>query len=63
MDVVLVSVDGMKELKNAYPNYFLDAGKFVVFLDTVEKKYDEMKNNKLSLLSQISNFLSLDDTH
>lgn len=37
MDVVLVSVNGMKELKKAYPNYFFDARQFISFLHAIEK--------------------------
>ena len=33
-NVVLVSVEDLKNLKKAYPNYFLDAGSFI---RTIEK--------------------------
>lgn len=35
MDSVLVSISDVKSLKNAYPNYFLDAN---LFINEVEKR-------------------------
>ena len=39
-DVVMVSVEGMKNLKKAYPNYFLDAGDFVKTIENLIKKVE-----------------------
>lgn len=38
-DVVLVSVDGVKELKRAYPNYFADTREFIDYLEKIINKY------------------------
>jgi Fe-S oxidoreductase len=38
-DVVLVGADTTKDLKNAYPNYFLDTTEFLKYLDKILVKY------------------------
>ena len=38
-DMVLVGVDAVKDLKKAYPNYFVDTGEFLSYLDKIVKKY------------------------
>ena len=38
-DVVLVGVDNLVDLKEAYPNYFLDTAKFIKRLERILKKY------------------------
>lgn len=38
-DVVLVSVDGVKELKKAYPNYFANTNDFIIELEKIINKY------------------------
>lgn len=37
-DVVLVGADTMKDLKKAYPNYFLDTKEFLIYLNKILKK-------------------------
>jgi transketolase C-terminal domain/subunit len=37
-DIVLVEADTMKELKTAYPNYFLDINEFLSILDNYFNK-------------------------
>ena len=39
IDVVLISIDKVKQLKSAYPNYFLDSKKFIRF---IEKHYEAL---------------------
>ena len=41
-DVVLISVNDMKKLKNAYPNYYLDSRRFV---QTVQSFIDRVSNH------------------
>lgn len=43
MDAVLVSAGQRKELKKAYPNYYLDLKKFVELLDTITVEYQAVK--------------------
>ena len=38
-DVVLVSADNIKDLKKAYPNYFLDTKDFLRYLENILNKY------------------------
>jgi len=38
-DVVLVSADNIKDLKKAYPNYFLDTKEFLKYLEVILNKY------------------------
>lgn len=38
-DVVLVGADGARDLKKAYPNYFLDTDEFIKLLKKIIKKY------------------------
>ncbi|HIH25244.1 RelA/SpoT domain-containing protein [Candidatus Woesearchaeota archaeon] len=38
-DVVLVGADTSKDLKKAYPNYFLDTGDFLIYLQKIINKY------------------------
>ena len=38
-DVVLVSADNIKDLKRAYPNYFLDTKEFLRYLENILNKY------------------------
>ena len=38
VEIVLVSVDDMDNLKKLYPNYFLDTQEFVKLLDIIDKK-------------------------
>lgn len=38
-DVVLVGADTVKDLKKAYPNYFLDTKEFLIYLDKILNKY------------------------
>lgn len=40
-EVVLISINDIKQLRTAYPNYFLDAKKFADKLDELLKKYGE----------------------
>lgn len=39
IDVVLISIDKVKQLKSAYPNYFLDSKNFIRF---IEKHYEAL---------------------
>ena len=39
IDVVLISIDKVKQLKGAYPNYFLDSKNFIRF---IEKHYEAL---------------------
>lgn len=38
-DVVLVGADTLKDLKKAYPNYFLDTKEFLIYLNKILNKY------------------------
>ena len=38
-DAVLVGADKSTDLKKAYPNYFLDTGEFIKFLEKILHKY------------------------
>jgi hypothetical protein len=38
-DVVLVGADTVKDLKKAYPNYFLDTKGFLIYLNKILNKY------------------------
>jgi ppGpp synthetase/RelA/SpoT-type nucleotidyltranferase len=38
-DVVLVGADTFKDLKKAYPNYFLDTKEFLIYLNKILSKY------------------------
>lgn len=38
-DVVLVGADTTNDLKKAYPNYFVDTGDFLTYLEKIIKKY------------------------
>jgi ppGpp synthetase/RelA/SpoT-type nucleotidyltranferase len=38
-DVVLVGVDKAKDLEKAYPNYFVDCGEFLKYLEKIVNKY------------------------
>lgn len=40
-DVLLVGVDMLKNLKKAYPNYFLDTKEFIIFLNKILNKYND----------------------
>ena len=39
IDVVLISIDKVKQLKSAYPNYFLDSKNFIRF---IERHYEAL---------------------
>ncbi|KKR85077.1 MAG: hypothetical protein UU31_C0001G0043 [Candidatus Uhrbacteria bacterium GW2011_GWA2_41_10] len=41
IEIVLVSVDDMDNLKKLYPNYFLDTQEFVKLLDIIDNKINE----------------------
>ena len=53
-DAVLVSVDSIKALKQAYPNYFLDSSRFLTILQRVTKRNTsrtrKKRNNKQTSL-------------
>lgn len=40
IDIVMVSIDDLKSLKKAYPNYFLDARGFTNTIKNLAKKND-----------------------
>ncbi|MBU0460865.1 MAG: RelA/SpoT domain-containing protein [Nanoarchaeota archaeon] len=40
-DVVLVGADTVKDLKKAYPNYFLDTKEFLIYLNKILNKYSD----------------------
>lgn len=42
VEIVLVSVDDMDNLKKLYPNYFLDTQEFVKLLDVIDEKINEI---------------------
>ena len=44
-DVVLVGADTSTDLKKAYPNYFVDTGEFLTYLQKIISKYQDSSTN------------------
>ena len=42
--VVLVSTESIHELRDAFPNYFLDTREFLKHMDIIQKSFNKMKN-------------------
>jgi len=42
-EIVLVSTESINELKNAFPNYFLDTVKFLANMEKIKKEYNLIK--------------------
>ncbi len=43
--VALVSTENIQELRDAYPNYFLDTHLFMRKMSIIQRRYDKMKNS------------------
>ncbi|MGZ2369417.1 hypothetical protein ACXR6G_06495 [Ancylomarina sp. YFZ004] len=45
MQIVLVSTVNVKELREAYPNYFLDTKEFIKNMHTIKRRYNKIKKS------------------